>query len=69
MDPVRKAVLQTVCRWAAGMGGCGAGLTGGMEMLTWAPFGIPLPFLLGAVSSIAGLGLGILDKLPERPAA
>lgn len=51
------------------MGGGGAGLTGGMEMLTWAPFGIPLPFLLGAVSSIAGLGLGILDKLPERPAA
>jgi hypothetical protein len=69
MDPVHKAVWQTVCRWAAGMGGGSAGLTGGMEVLAWAPLGIPLPFILGAISSLAGLGLGILDKIPERPAS
>lgn len=66
MDPVRKAVLQTVLRWAAGMGGGSAGITGGIEVLAWAPFGIPLPLLLGGISSFAGLGLGILDKIPER---
>jgi lysozyme len=68
MDPVHKAVWQTVCRWAAGMGGGSAGLTGGMEVLAWAPLGIPLPFILGAISSLAGLGLGIWRCSPAAPA-
>lgn len=71
MNPIRKAVLMAICRWAMGLSAGGAGSSGGLvltlpnDALMHLPFGAWLPLTFAAIGSVAQLGASILDKIPD----
>lgn len=69
MTPVRKAVLQSVFRWMTVTGGSSTGIAGanvaGVPVDALGALSPWIPVVLGITTSLAGLGLSILDKIPD----